>query len=148
MNSIGKHTVIRSLEQIPAGQYTGYLWISDEATPRILEGEPLPDLRLFVSEERPANPFLLEAQLFDATTHYSIAIRHLDGQYRIDAINWNESGDGETREESFIAHSAFGARQLRLRTAWIPKSDPLCENFAVLTPAWCGFVGFKDETEG
>jgi CRISPR type III-associated protein (TIGR04423 family) len=144
MNGIGKYSKLGGLSEIPALQYTGWVWMSDSSEPNQVCGS-LDDLETyeFKNGKEPV-PFIVEARLFAETEKTSIAVKAVDGGYHIGMIDWTHEGNGETTVQSFLAVPVIG-KKIRMKTAWIPEPDNLCEGFPVLQPAWSGFIGFEEE---
>jgi len=143
MATIGTHTQHKTLAAIPAEKWDGYLWPSDKTEPGVLSGEPC-DFSTYETGDGPANPFVVEANLYCADKDTSVSVRHIDGTYLVNIIDWKTGeDDGEINFHEILAAPALGKQALTFRQAWIPEPDPACENMNVLTPAWIGFVGFS-----
>jgi len=144
MSCTGTYSILNKLSEIPALKYEGWLWLSDSRRPMQIDGA-LPNLAEYEFEnDREPIPFIVEAYLFAVAEKVSIAVKSVDNGYRIGLVDWSENGNGETTQQSFIAVPDIG-KKIKLRTAWIPVEDELCEMLPVLQPAWSGFVGFKVE---
>ncbi len=118
-------------------RYVGYLWLSDETTPIIIENGKI-EISLFEQ----VNPFVIEGQLFDPEGNKSYSIRYSDGQYFItlfDAEDLKHCGDDVTEYMSL----RMGNRKLCFKRLWLPQPDALCENMEVLEPSAMIFVGFE-----
>ena len=143
MNNTGKQLRLTSLAEVPRCDWTGYVWLSNEAAPRVLQSDAF-DLAQFETPDGPTNPFIVEANLYCEATNQSLAIRHVDGAYLLNLVDWSVAADGEIEESTILGHSAFKGRKLTFRQAWIPKPDSACKNMSTLVPAWVGFVGFEE----
>lgn len=127
---------------IPAGCWTGYIWESDRKPHevRVFDGEPHDALTLNAS----SNPFVIEA-LLCIDNRFTWQIRFVDGAYiatRFDIV----SLDAEVQdvvEHQVIASFDKAPGRLRFREYWREEADPLCEGFAVLSPAELVFIGFE-----
>jgi len=133
-----------TMETIEKGKYEGWLWYSDEDSPKVFN----------VADECPAtfdeniNPFVVEGQLWSEETQTSISIRYVDGHYIIKKYDLSrEDADAPTTERSFIAHRLGEVKRVKMRHYWKAESDPLCEGFEALMPDKLVFVGFDKEEE-
>ena len=95
------------------------------------------------------NPFIVEAQLYDANTMLSYSIKYVDGEYwilehQVASTDFNRT-DVEIKD--FYAHRIKGHKRLQFLQYWIEDKDPLCENMQVLQPAELVFVGFNDKED-
>lgn len=146
MRSPGRITRLDSLSDLPKLQYTGYYWLSDRNKADLLSNQEI-ELHYYESGGTPTNPFVVEANIYNATENISISVRHLDGKYLIILIEWNVPTDGEVYEHNLLGQSCFGGRKLRFREAWIPEVDEYSEGFEVLCASWIGFIGFGEESD-
>ena len=89
-----------AVKDIPSDYiYQGYLWLSDESKPRIIDGSTL-DLSLFKSQL----PFIIEGNLWAKKEQESIQIRFVDGEYHI--VHYDLNGvdtDPLLDENSYMA---------------------------------------------
>jgi CRISPR type III-associated protein (TIGR04423 family) len=117
--------------------YEGYLWWSDETSPRIYKGE--------IVTEWPAtnNPFIIEGQLFDKANRKSYSIRFVDGDYLIQCFDLNELESLDSIEKEYLPNRIEGVHKLCFKEFWRPEKDDLCEGMEVLKPAEFVFIGFK-----
>lgn len=108
---------------------SGYLWMSNEREPRVLE-----DCSIEQSNERHenspvllelgANPFIVEAELWDAEAFVSYAIHHAGNeivcqQYEVKAEDRDHNDNTET---TFLSHRMDG-RVLHFLDYWEPRRD-------------------------
>ena len=70
------------MESIAKAKYEGYLWWSDSREPEVLDGSKDYECSFDASQ----NPFVIEGNLWDATTNESVYIRYVDGQYIVRRI--------------------------------------------------------------
>lgn len=129
-------------------KYTGYIWMSDEPSPKVLLGEE------FGGEfAETANPFIIEAQLYDEHSKISVSVKYVDGKYimqeytDVDVSIANE--DIELKE--FVAYARIaehnGNKNLLFLQYWEEKKDdetaPSRLGMVELRPGKLVFVGFK-----
>jgi CRISPR type III-associated protein (TIGR04423 family) len=137
---------IQSPDQIPAGIYTGYCWLSDADRPIILENEP-------INYKPVLNPFIIEGHLFSEQDNVSICIRHIDGQYLIHKISWPRELPADRISENghvYLAGARFresGITKLKFRRYWAAQPRENCEGMSVLMPGPVGFIGFEKEKD-
>jgi CRISPR type III-associated protein (TIGR04423 family) len=122
-------------KRIPAGNYEGYLWFSDEQAPHIFH--PTDDFTDDFSAK--AIPFVVEGWLYDRANAVSYAIRYLDGKYLRTAYHLSAS---EERSIEYVAHDLKGVKTFRVVEHWAPEEDPYCAGMSVLRHAWTAFAGF------
>lgn len=134
--------------KIPEGSYVGYYWLSDATDPEVLSGkaeeiELLNNLREKISNPA-ANPFVIEAQLYDSTNKRSISIKYVDGEYVIKDYSLGSlDKDCKIVEKSYVANR-MPSLKLLFRQYWRPIKDEYCNNnMEVLQPAEMVFIGFK-----
>lgn len=125
-------------------KYNGYYWMSDRKEPIVLHEE------YFDQELDPKlNPFVIEAQLFDGKTSYSL--KYVDGQYIVVETDLTayDLNDGTFTEQVFLGNRmGNGNVWLKFYQQWVEKEDKLCENMKVLVPGkliFAGFVGKEDK---
>ena len=122
-----------------SGQFEGYVWMSDEEKPKVYEGDNcLTSLQINDDE----NPFIVEANLYDADRKKSVSIKYVDGEYLVNQYDVDNDSNGEVRE--YVSHKMDG-RVLIFNELWEPNSipDPLCCNMPVLQATKLIFCGFK-----
>ncbi|NWH03870.1 TIGR04423 family type III CRISPR-associated protein [Desulfobacter latus] len=135
---------IDTLAPILSKAYTGYYWLSDADHPVILENRT-------IQYQPVLNPFIIEGRLFCDQENTSISIRHIDGQYLIYQIFWDQvASENEISEDqlSYLAASglaAAGIKRLKFRRLWQDQKEKNCEDMRVLLPGPVGFIGFEME---
>lgn len=135
------------INNIPSGTtYQGYYWMSD-ATDPVLVKDAIPE---FLSRlDANANPFIIEAQLFDYSNRLSYSVKYVDGSYIAHRQEVKESlKDVEAGKYDHITlKKNYANRMPGLRLCffqyWKEKPDMLCEGMNVLQPAEMAFVGFE-----
>lgn len=132
------------MAQIPAGRrYDGYVWMSDAASPMVLEGDALPGC---FAEGR--NPFVAEALLWDAEARLSYSVRHVGNETLCQRYEVAEAdlGGGEENEVVYASHR-MGGRGLRFLEYWEPRQcgdrETCPEGMPTLEMTKRVFVGFK-----
>lgn len=121
---------------IPAGRYQGYIWKSDQSQPDVIDGS-FEGMDLTI----PANPFILEARLFEMDKSISLSVQFIDGSYIF--REWDVKTLPEGELQSFLPAFDNAPGNLLFFTAWREVEDCLCENMRVLEPSEFVFVGFK-----
>lgn len=118
----------------------GYIWKSDADRPIIINPQDCVEL------ENGEIPFVVEGQLFDGKTSYSI--KYVDGNYVIKEFTVEE-GDEEHVDnvlKHYQSHRMEG-KVLKFLEYWKPQEDSLCLDMKVLQPTKVVFVGFKEKEE-
>lgn len=125
-------------------KYDGYYWMSDQKEPKALRGEE------FNNVLNPnVNPFVIEAQLFDGKTSYSV--KYVDGQYIIvetDLASLNLNDGTFTKQVFFANRMGDEDVWLKFYQQWIEQEDEMCEGMKVLVPGkliFAGFAGREDK---
>lgn len=136
---------IESFGSIPDLNYEGYIWMSDEPSPRLItDKKEIP---------QSLNPFVIEGNLYCPEKKVSVSIRHMGNKSLILLFNLEEASQAavekkiELTDHQYLTHRAPNKQFVLFKQAWIPQKDPLCEGFDVLKPAWKAFVGFKNKQE-
>ena len=122
-------------DHIERGNYEGYVWMSNNNKPDIIDGE-------YENELNPsANPFIIEAQLFNGTSSYSV--RYVDGRYHVLCyeVNPEDLLDNDVISRTFQSHRMEG-KILSFLEYWKEENDELCMDMPVLVPAVMVFIGF------
>ena len=131
---------MNKITEIPAYQYEGYLWYSDEERPVFIS-----DSRPFKKEDLSGHPFVVEGALFSKDKNISITIRNLDGKYLIHQFDLNDITP-ETYQtidhEWFVAKDQ--ARKAQMVEVWQLEEDEheLCAKMPSFRPAFWIFKGF------
>lgn len=131
---------IQRIDKIEAGsRYEGYVWMSNEQSPRVIEGA-YGGISLLGSE----NPFIIEAQLYDAERMVSYSVKYVDGSYIATAYQVDSSDFNSTRvdQKVYFGHR-MNNKKLHFLRYWNAVEDEFCEKQPVLQPAALVFVGFK-----
>lgn len=130
---------------IESGNYIGYYWKSDANAPQLLPGVPFDEIL-----DEAANPFIIEAQLFNPETHVSYSIKYVDGRYLIHRWDLTQdflTQDFEFDDKEYQAHPRLGSQVMMFRQYWKAVVDPQCLDMKVLQPHALVFVGFKEQKE-
>ncbi|KAA6329355.1 hypothetical protein EZS27_021834 [termite gut metagenome] len=120
--------------------YTGYLWMSDEQTPKTYCNQPI-DKELERTDNQ--NPFIIEGQLYCEEKQLSYNIKYVDGKYMVTAYNL-ETFKNEIFDEKEYIPNRIPASHIIFKQYWKQKADELCENMEVLIPGAFVFVGFEN----
>lgn len=126
------------METINIEKCTGYVWYSDQTSPKVYQNEPLV---LTLNEKE--NPFVVEANFTDGKTSHSI--RYVDGKYIYHS--YNLSAEGEYTEIKVFPQSMPNVYKMLFRRYWKEEEDSLCNDWPVLQPAELVFVKFIEEKE-
>ncbi|HCN54693.1 MAG TPA: TIGR04423 family type III CRISPR-associated protein [Prevotella sp.] len=118
------------INEIPMDRkLTGYLWMSDEQEPRVLEDCSIVQSNCSYEDspvilELGTNPFIVEAELWDAEACVSYAIHHAGNEIvcqRYD-VRGDDIGNPDNRLTVFISHRMAG-RKLHFLEYWEPKDS-------------------------
>ncbi|MDE5877736.1 MAG: TIGR04423 family type III CRISPR-associated protein [Muribaculaceae bacterium] len=129
------------INNIPAGSYEGYYWLSDADKPEVINGS-FDGLKLEPDE----NPFVIEAQLFDRKNNKSFSVKYTDGRYYAYCYDLNDidaNNKEDMKVQKYCSNQMCNHQWLYFRQYWRAESDELCEGMDVLQPAEMVFVGFK-----
>jgi CRISPR type III-associated protein (TIGR04423 family) len=123
---------------ISKAKYEGYIWLSDQTTPQVFDGNSEQSLTLTDGE----NPFVVEGQLWDAAEKRSISIRNVDGRYIVVSTDVT---DEQLKEPvvTYIPHRIQDVKGLKFLRIWKEQADPLCEGMSTLQLQSTVFVGFE-----
>jgi CRISPR type III-associated protein (TIGR04423 family) len=129
------------------GKFEGYVWMSDAERPEIC----LADRDTEIALDETANPFVIEAALFDKTRSESLSVSFVDGHYII-ARRHVEPGDLQGNDhatpKTYLPHRMPGKiRGLKYIQYWKDVDDPLCEGMTTLQPSDLVFAGFDKAEE-
>lgn len=121
----------------------GYLWWSDQQTPKVYQDETL-DICL----DEKKNPFVVEGQLYDKKCCTSYSVKYVDGQYVIKEYTVVEQdfANPDNELKHFFSNRMDG-RWLKFLRYWEEKKDENCMCMPVLVFTKNVFVGFKEEEE-
>jgi CRISPR type III-associated protein (TIGR04423 family) len=132
-----------AITDIPTRKYQGYVWLSDEKYPTVLDKQEYDFTK--VKE----NQFVIEALLWDAEDGgTSIMVRHT-GKYHILKFKLDELPAGHELEDKVYLPHRLGekVKNVCFKQLWIPEPDPLCEKMDVMTMKALIFTGFNCSTE-
>ncbi len=136
------HETIQQLSEIPKGNYTGYIWLSDRKEPELVEEV---DHFAYEKEAVPLNPFIREGYLYDGNKDISVSIHHVPGRYLIHVFNLGKiPKESEGTEQSFLSSVGFSGK-IYFKEIWVPEKDFYCSNLEVLTKKAVVFIGFGEE---
>ncbi len=121
----------------------GYLWWSDQQSPKVYQKEQI-DICL----DETKNPFVVEGQLYDKECGKSYSIKYVDGQYLINIFKVEEQdfNNPDNDQKAFLSNR-MGDRWLQFLRYWEEIKDENCMNLPVLTFTKDVFVGFKEKEE-
>lgn len=138
----------KTMTDIPKkDKFYGYYWMSDQKKPEVLHGKEF-DIAL----DPGANPFVIEALLFDGKTSYSV--KYVDGKYIVVETDLSKTDldSGTFAKHTFLANRMDKEKKeeiwLKFYQQWVEKEDDLCEGMKVLVPGkliFAGFVGKEDK---
>lgn len=132
------------MKTINNAKYQGYIWYSDQSHPEVLDGNSERELEL----DENANPYIVEANLWDNANRKSISIRYIDGKYYTNEKTVEEdelSGDTDhSTRKCYIAHRIDGYRYLHFIQYWKTRKDTLCADMEVLEPERLVFIGLSN----
>lgn len=126
------------METINIEKCTGYVWYSDQTSPKVYQNEPLV---LTLNEKE--NPFVVEANFTNGKTSHSI--RYVDGKYIYHS--YNLSAEGEYSEIKVFPQSMPNVYKMLFRRYWKAEEDALCNGWDVLQPAELVFVKFIEKED-
>ena len=131
-----------AITNIPTRKYDGYVWLSDQKEPETLIQKE------FSFEDTKANPFIIEALLWNAEEEISIMVRHT-GKYHIQEFKLNELPTGhELVEKVYLPHRLGDqVKHVYFQQLWIPEPDAFCAGMKVMTMKALIFTGFHSLTE-
>jgi CRISPR type III-associated protein (TIGR04423 family) len=124
------------LNEIPKLTFEGYVWMSDEESPKVLFNETFDFKNIMI------NPFIIEALLYNETEKTSIHIQHT-GEYQIFEYDLKNLSEEQLVAKSYLPHRLEGVEKVNFKQLWIPEPDENCENMEVLTLKAIVFCGFK-----
>lgn len=132
-------------EQIK-GKFEGYLWQSDKAAPDVFS----PATEQEITLDDSVNPFIIEGELYDASSGLSVSIRFVDGHYIIKKTTVKPSDikdSDNTTVKEYLAQRMPGISKLRYVQKWNSVKDPFCEGMETLQPGDLVFVGFTTKED-
>ena len=122
----------QALNGIPQGKYEGYVWMSDQEYPEILDGQDIP-------RNAGDRAFIQEALLWNAEQRQSIHVRHLG---HLQVVQYNMKDQSIDDAISFLSHRMAGHSHLKFKRTWVEEKDPACADMEVSVPSELIFVGF------
>ncbi|MDD3722728.1 MAG: TIGR04423 family type III CRISPR-associated protein [Lutibacter sp.] len=125
-----------SIKEIPNRNYEGYVWLSNEKKPFIL-----PDVSFDFSTVE-ANPFVVEALLFDKAENKSIHVQHT-GEYQIFEYDLQRIEESCIEKKEYLPHRLKDVKNVLFKQIWLPEEDENCAGFEVLKLKAIVFCGFK-----
>lgn len=131
-----------NITDIPNKEYQGYIWLSDQKQPIVLNNGSHDFSQL------DENQFVMEALLWNEEEKMSIMVRHT-GKYHIQQIKLDELPVGhQLVEKAYLPHRLGDeVKNVRFKQLWVPEKDPLCEDMEVLTMKALIFTGFHSTTQ-
>ena len=120
----------------------GYYWESDKTEPVVFYGTKVNPVACKLERDDSANPFILEALLFDIETEESYMVKYVDGRYIVSRYNLSDSSDAVTMVE-MLPNRMPEVPMLYFKQIWKKEPDALCEGFETLKPAQLVFAGFE-----
>lgn len=131
------------LKEIPRNvKYTGYIWMSDMTSPKILNNEFLN------GNYNTINPFIIEGMLYCIETKISYYLVFDNGKTKVFKYDLNTipaSWQSDKNDEYEYVSSFSDTIGLKFLKYWKPEKDPLCENMEVLVPVMYIFYGFNSK---
>jgi len=121
---------------IPDYSYEGYIWMSDEKEPTVLNNES------FDFSKINTNPFVIEGLLYSKNEKISIHIQHT-GEYQIFEYHLNDYAQSSIVEKEYLPHRLDNVSKVRFKQIWLPELDENCEGMEVLTLKSIVFCGFN-----
>lgn len=125
-----------SINEIPNRNYEGYVWLSNEKKPFILPDES------FDFSKVEANPFVVEALLFDKSENKSIHVQHT-GEYQIFEYDLKRIEESSIENKEYLPHRLKDVKNVLFKQIWLPEKDDNCAGFEVLKLKAIVFCGFK-----
>lgn len=125
---------------IEKANYEGYVWYSDETMPRVLDGSEAFEPNLKEGE----NPFIVEAQLYDALQMKSYSIRFWNGGYHVVCYDVPKNVC-KLWEVDIVTYGSnrMNNNKLLFWQQWKEVEDNLCLGMKTLVPKALVFVGLK-----
>ena len=121
-------------------KYEGYIWMSDATQPTVLNKEPIS-----IDLADGTNPFVIEAELFDAEKSVSYSVRFVDGQTKVRKFEVDELKLFGEQTLFYVSHRIGDGIKLKFYRKWKKELDPdnLCEGMETLVPSDFVFIGFE-----
>ncbi len=132
-DNIIKHT---ALIDIPKLSYEGYVWMSNDKNPKVLNNEPFDFSTIGV------NPFVIEALLYNMDENISIHVQHT-GEYQIFEYHLNDFTNAHLVDKDYLPHRLKDVEKVCFKQIWLPEPDENCAGMDVLNLKAIVFCGFK-----
>lgn len=125
-------------------KYQGYIWMSDSNQPIVLKNEVIS-----IDLEECKNPFVIEAELFDADKSISYSVRYVDGEQMVRKFEIDETKLFGEPIQKYVSHRIGDGIILKFFRNWKKELDPdkLCEGMETLVPSDFVFIGFETINE-
>jgi CRISPR type III-associated protein (TIGR04423 family) len=130
----------KTLNEIPNLSFEGYIWMSDQEQPKILNKE------IYDFKSIAANPFIIEALLYNEKENRSIHIQH-SGEYQIYEYDLNHYSTEQLTAKSYLPHRLEGVKKVHFKQVWLPVTDDNGEGMEVLTLKAIVFCGFNKNND-
>lgn len=128
---------MNNLNKIKNRKYSGYIWMSDERKPIILNNDNFDFLSIGT------NPFIIEALLFSYEENISLSIRHTD-TYQIHEFDLNNlDAESVIEDVEYLPYRLESVDKVCFKQLWVPEEDEYCEGLQVLKIKAIIFTGFK-----
>ena len=123
-------------------KYQGYIWMSDKTEPIVLKNDVIS-----IALEDGTNPFVIEAELFDADKSISYSVRYVDGEQMVRKFEIDETKLFGEPIQKFVSHRIGDGIILKFFRKWKKELDPdnLCEGMETLVPSDFVFIGFDND---
>ncbi len=138
---------VKSVCQIPAGNYEGYIWYSNATEPEVLMANVKFDGLDLVAGDK---SLVIEAQLYAPSEHQSFSVKFADGKYIAlcyDLTELQKLKDVEVSTHNYLPNRMEEVEYLHFKEYWHPVADPNCEGMKVLQPKEFVFTGFTFKTK-
>lgn len=123
---------------IPQGEYTGYIWMSDETTCKVFKNQSLDN----VLPNKIGNPYIAEG--FLCNDKWSYSIKFLNGKYHFSKFNLEKLKGVEYESHEYLpSFKDKEVKKICFNEYWRPEKDERCNGFETLKPSEFVFVGFK-----
>lgn len=132
------------LADIKNFNYEGYLWMSDEKSPRIIRNETV-DL-----PQEDQNPFIAEGQLFSAKERKSYSIKYVDGEYFVQEFDVPEADvTNSDNQVKIYLSNRMGGKKMKFLRYWEERPADIegIGAWPVLTQTKNVFIGFVKEED-
>lgn len=130
--------IYHNLNEIPKIAFEGYVWKSDESSPKVLQNQ------VYDFQSILKNPFIIEALLYSKENNISIHIQHT-GIYQIAEYDLNALKEKEAvfEKKEYLPHRLKDVSNVNFQQVWMEEKDLLCEGMPVLKLKAIIFCGFN-----